>query len=760
MNIIAPERHGNLNVTIIDAKDLPIRDFMGTSDPYCILYLGGHKVKTPTIKNSLNPKWDFSVIFHCSSKDNLIIECWDWDRFTRNDFIGQTQLPISSLKPDVARDITLALGPRAGKKDPNVKGSIHLSLTFTVGEKPGKSEVQPQSKFKFFKKDKLDYSPPQAVDTKGQAPSAGFLDLRVIEAKGLTAKDLNGKSDPFTIISFNEKTYRTKVITKTLDPVWNQKCGFAVAVEEKGYSIFLSVYDKDRLSANDFIGSAKIDLPTISDGAQHDIWVDLEGPGEAKAKAGKMHVTAQYYTQQEIQRQFWIRMATIYDTDNSSRLSRLEICALIQSLGSDLDDKEIWDIFRKEKNLGADDYDTTISIDDIPAIMTDVTSKNLIQWTRDPITKSVLPADNVKKIETLGISLIEDPDNLSDMVVGGFLTEHEASRNWLQKAWGSFLGEKANYKNSVLSTGHILIHERKTGQLVEEKIPPYIKVSLRAMYALKFGRKAVENTKVRNFLHNMTVKQGKAYDNPKSVKEIPHFIEYHHLPMEEALDTKYETFNQFFYRKLKPGARIIDNPTEPDVATSPADCRCLVFESFDNARKFWVKGEQFSIQSLLKNDELAKEFDGCSFSICRLAPQDYHRFHFPVDCTVGPSYELPGAFFTVNPLAIRENIDVFTENRRTVTQLMTEQLDKVIIVAVGATLVGSIRLTSKEGEKHKKGDEHGYFAFGGSTCIVIFKKGVIKFDADLLRNSCEENDHAFPIETLMKMGYSLGRRAK
>jgi len=498
-------------------------------------------------------------------------------------------------------------------------------------------------------------------------------------------------------------------------------------------------------------------------GTPQDIWLKLEDNGEIKVKTGELHITAQYYTQQEIQRLFWTKMATIYDTDNSSRLSRIEICALIQSLGSDLEDKEIWEIFKKEKGVKIEDDDSTIAISDIPDIMQDVTARNIIQWTRDPISGSLLPADNVKKIESLGIALIDDPENLNDMVVGGFLTEHEASKNWLQRVVGTFLGEKSNYQNSAfLSTGHILVHDRKTGQLVEEKIPPYIKISLRAMYAIKFGRKAVESTKVRNFLRNITINQGKAYDNPKSTKEIPHFIEYHHLNIEEMKKevSEFNNFNQFFYRELKAGARVIDNPSEPDVVTSPADCRCLVFENFAAARKFWVKGEQFSIEHLVKNDDLAKEFEGASFAICRLAPQDYHRFHIPVDCVIGPSQEISGALFTVNPLAIRENIDVFTENRRIVTQLMTEQLDKVLIIAVGATMVGSINLTSKAGQKCKKGDEHGYFAFGGSTCIVIFKKGVIKFDADLLRNSSEENNHAFPIETLIKMGYSLGRKAK
>jgi len=109
-----------------------------------------------------------------------------------------------------------------------------------------------------------------------------------------------------------------------------------------------------------------------------------------------------------------------------------------------------------------------------------------------------------------------------------------------------------------------------------------------------------------------------------------------------------------------------------------------------------------------------------------------------------------GALFTVNPIAIREKVDVYTENKRIVTTINSPVFGNVLFIAVGATMVGSIHMTQKEGATVKKGDEMGYFAFGGSTVLTLFKPGTIKFDEDLLVNSGK------PIETLLKVGDRIG----
>lgn len=150
------------------------------------------------------------------------------------------------------------------------------------------------------------------------------------------------------------------------------------------------------------------------------------------------------------------------------------------------------------------------------------------------------------------------------------------------------------------------------------------------------------------------------------------------------------------------------------------------------------------------DDQIAEKYDGGSLVICRLAPQDYHRFHVPVDGKLGKFVPLDGKLYTVNPIAIRADVDVYTENKRTRVTIDSPQFGEVMFIAVGATMVGSIVMTQKEGAEVKRGDEMGYFAFGGSTVLVLFRKGAIQFDQDLLVNSSK------PIETLIRVGDSIG----
>jgi len=298
----------------------------------------------------------------------------------------------------------------------------------------------------------------------------------------------------------------------------------------------------------------------------------------------------------------------------------------------------------------------------------------------------------------------------------------------------------------------IMVHNRETGRLEEEKIPQYIEASLRAMYSYGTIRNVVDNHQIRKVLNHLSVTQGKKYDDPRSKKEIEHFSQFHHLNMDEIRDPidSFKNFNEFFYRKLKLSARPISHPDDPKIAVSPADCRLNVFNSFDTATNLWIKGKHFNLANLLKSEILVEKFKNASLLIARLAPQDYHRFHIPIDCTIGPTVPFDGALYTVNPIAVNEHVDVYTENKRMVTLLESPIFGTVGYIAVGATMVGSIVLTSNQGDQVKKGDEHGYFAFGGSTILLLFQEGKIVFDEDLVVNSNK------PIETLVKMGTRIG----
>ena len=119
-------------------------------------------------------------------------------------------------------------------------------------------------------------------------------------------------------------------------------------------------------------------------------------------------------------------------------------------------------------------------------------------------------------------------------------------------------------------------------------------------------------------------------------------------------------------------------------------------------------------------------------AIVRLCPSDYHRFHFPCDCVPGQTRLINGWLYSVNPLAIKNNLDIFTQNKRTLCELETNRFGKILYLEIGATNVGSIQQTYEPFEKQPKGAEKGYFEFGGSSLILLFAKGMIQFDQDLL----------------------------
>lgn len=122
------------------------------------------------------------------------------------------------------------------------------------------------------------------------------------------------------------------------------------------------------------------------------------------------------------------------------------------------------------------------------------------------------------------------------------------------------------------------------------------------------------------------------------------------LPVDE-----FKNFNEFFYRKLKPDARPCTAPDNPSVVVSPADCRSVVFNKIEKATEIWIKGRDFNMQRLLgpAYPDEAHKYEGGALGIFRLAPQDYHRFHVPVDGVLGEPKLIEGQYYTVNPMAIR-----------------------------------------------------------------------------------------------------------
>ena len=239
---------------------------------------------------------------------------------------------------------------------------------------------------------------------------------------------------------------------------------------------------------------------------------------------------------------------------------------------------------------------------------------------------------------------------------------------------------------------------------------------------------------------------GKMMDSPLSTKKIQPFVEEFDIDMNSAKKQKFNSFNDFFTRKLKNNARPID--TNSNITISPADGKILAYKDISNS-DFIIKGYQFDILSFLNNEDLAKKYLDGSLVIIRLAPFDYHRFHFPISGKVSPTTRISGDYYSVNPLALRKKIELFCLNKREYSIISNPLFGDVLMAEVGATMVGSI-VQTYTGNFVKKGEEKGYFKFGGSSVVLLFEKNKISIDKDLLINTLNG------YETSIKEGERIG----
>ena len=247
----------------------------------------------------------------------------------------------------------------------------------------------------------------------------------------------------------------------------------------------------------------------------------------------------------------------------------------------------------------------------------------------------------------------------------------------------------------------------------------------------------------------LTVKAGKHFSTAESVKDVPRFIKTYNIDMSQFEDAVYNSFNEFFSRKIKLELRPM--PSDISLFLSAADSRCMVFENIKEASDIWVKGNQFSISNLLVDSDLTNEFANSSMVIFRLAPDDYHRWHFPFSGRLMHINSINGTYYTVNPKAVNSQINVFTENHR-IVRVFDTNFGKVVEIAIGALLVGSISLLDEEiGNYVEQGSNAGYFQYGGSTVIYLILENQVRFDADLIRNSINNK-----METYLKARESIG----
>lgn len=290
--------------------------------------------------------------------------------------------------------------------------------------------------------------------------------------------------------------------------------------------------------------------------------------------------------------------------------------------------------------------------------------------------------------------------------------------------------------------------ERKTGQKEIEKI--YGFRSLKLLYGESWISWMISVWLLPLLCRCSWVSQfyGFLQKRSQSAKKIRPFIEYYKIDVSEFADTKFRSFNDFFIRKLKVSSRPIVK--DENIAVLPADGRHLVFPNVSQTDSFYVKGQMFDLVSFLGDASLADYFQNSSMLISRLCPTDYHRFHFPCKGIPGHSRLIEGPLFSVSPLALKKNILFLFQNKRMVTVIDTFFFKKIVYVEIGATCVGTIHQTFLPMHSVEKGEEKGYFSFGGSCIVILFEKGTIQFDPDLIQNSLKG------LETRANFGESLG----
>jgi len=281
----------------------------------------------------------------------------------------------------------------------------------------------------------------------------------------------------------------------------------------------------------------------------------------------------------------------------------------------------------------------------------------------------------------------------------------------------------------------LMIVDRKSHQLFEEEV--WGGWALRLLY----GDSWMARTVGRSLLH-LVVRWpyvswlvGKWYDCAWTRRYIRSFCQRFSIDTDEFLlpIEEFRSFNDFFTRHLREDARPQVEGEQQLIV--PADGRYTIIPQIDCSTILPIKGRKYSLSTLLGDHEKATLFCGGSAVLARLAPVDCHRFYFPITARVGEPRWIHGSLFSVNPIAIERRPWIFWKNRRTVTFLEASPAGTIAYIEVGATHCGSIVQTFGYNTIARKGREKGYFRLGGSTIILLFEPGRVRFADDLIELS-------------------------
>lgn len=228
---------------------------------------------------------------------------------------------------------------------------------------------------------------------------------------------------------------------------------------------------------------------------------------------------------------------------------------------------------------------------------------------------------------------------------------------------------------------------------------------------------------------------------------IPGFVRKHKIDLTKYEKQSFDSYNDFFTRKLKDKERPVD--WEESSLISPCDGKLSVYPITKKGR-FMIKHTSYTVTQLLGNRKLAKRFEEGYAMVFRLTVDDHHRYCYMDDGVKSSNYRIPGILHTVNPIA-NDLEPIYKENTREYCLLHTKNFGTLLVMEVGALMVGKIH--NYHGAcTVKRGQEKGRFEFGGSTIVVLTEPGKVAIDRDIMKNSRRA------YETLVKMGEAVGRK--
>lgn len=239
---------------------------------------------------------------------------------------------------------------------------------------------------------------------------------------------------------------------------------------------------------------------------------------------------------------------------------------------------------------------------------------------------------------------------------------------------------------------------------------------------------------------------GKFLSTRLSRRIVPSFVKKNHINLGIYERQEFDSYNAFFTRKIKAEQRPIND--QKNVLISPSDGKVTAYPITQKGR-FWIKHTQYTAAQLLKDERLAERYMGGWIYVIRLTVDDYHRYCYVADGRKSRQRKIRGVLHTVNPVA-NDYYPIYKMNSREYCLLKTKELGTILLMEVGALMVGKISNHEEDSAQVKRGDEKGMFEFGGSTIVVMTEPGMAEPDKDIIQNTKAQ------AETLVKMGEPIG----